>query len=429
MDKLDKKNIENIAALTPLQEGMLFHYLEDPTGPHYFEQLCLELSGQIDMLCFVQAWDIVVKTNEMLRTVFRWEKLEKPAQITLKEHKCNLHVYDLLAKNNNREKTALEEIKTKDRQSPFDLRCIPFRIILCKTAEKKYQLIISNHHILYDGWSTGIILREFFDIYHALSSGNQQAAPPAKPSFKEFIQWMQSQDKTKQKQFWTGYLDGFQSPTRLPIKKRKKAGESKSSANYTVTLTGSIKDQLEIFIKVHRVTLASFFYSTWGILLQRYCNTGDVIFGITVSGRSAPIKGIQNMVGLFINTIPLRIKLYIDEKVTDLMYRVNASLPTQEKYGSTPLVDIKEYSRLETNEVLFDSIIALENYPLDPGLMWKDSQLPLMVDSYSIVESTTYDLSISITVGDMIGINFIYIPTSLDKSSILRLSSHFSNIV
>jgi tyrocidine synthetase-3 len=428
MKKLDKKSIENILALTPIQEGMLFHYLKDPEGVQYSEQLCLNISGQLDIKCFERAWDVVTEANEMLRTVFRWEKLEKPAQIILKVHKCNLYVYDLTGKNSSKKKTALEEIKAKDRQKTFDLRRVPFRVILCKIAENKYQLIISNHHILYDGWSTGIILREFFDIYHALSSGNQQVKPPAKPSFKEFIQWIRTQDKIKQKQFWKEYLADFESPTGLPIKKRK-AGEIKGSANYSVILPGSIKNQLEIFIKEHRVTLASFFYSTWGILLQRYCNAEEVIFGTTVSGRSAPIKGIQDMVGLFINTIPLRIKPGIGEKVKDLLCRVNNSLPIREKYESTPLVDKKEYSQLENNVDLFDSLVVMENYPLDHDLIRKNSQLPLVVDSYSIVESSNYDLSISITVGEVIGINFIYNPTSLEKSSISRLSSQFNNII
>jgi tyrocidine synthetase-3 len=430
MKNLDKKNIENILGLTPTQEGMLFHYLKDPDGAQYSEQLCLNISGKMDIRGFEKAWNIVIETNEMLRTLFRWEKLEKPAQIILKEHKCELHIYDLTDKNNSQKRAALEEIKAKDRQKTFNLGRVPFQVSLCKIAGKKYQLIISNHHILYDGWSTGIIIREFFDVYHALSSENQQAKPPVKSPFKEFIQWMHNQDKTKQKQFWTGYLADFEEPTSLPIKiKRKETKEIKDSGNYTLTLKRSIKEQLEIFIKEHRVTLAAFFYSTWGILLQRYCNTEDVIFGTTVSGRSAPIKGIQDMVGLFINTIPLRIKTDIGEKVKDSLRRVNDILPIREKYESTSLVDIKDYSQLGSSVDLFDSLIVMENYPLEQNLMQKNRQLPLVVESYTIVESTNYDLAITITVGEVIGINFIHNPLSLNEQSISRLSTHFNRVI
>ena len=108
MEKLNPKNIENILALTPLQEGMLFHYLQDPQSPLYFEQLSLEISGEIDVPYFEKAWNTVIETNEMLRTVFRWEKLEKPSQIILKEHKCNVIFYDLSAKDGSQKKTALD---------------------------------------------------------------------------------------------------------------------------------------------------------------------------------------------------------------------------------------------------------------------------------------------------------------------------------
>ncbi len=430
MKKTVEKNIEDIIALTPTQEGMLFHYLKNPGGTQYSEQLCLNISGEIDIRWFEKAWDVVTKTNEMLRTQFRWEKLEKPAQIILKEHKCDLHIYDLTDNNNRQSQAALEEIKTRDRQKTLDLTRVPFRVSLCRIAGNKYRLIISNHHILYDGWSTGIILREFFNAYHALSSGNQPVNPLAKPSFKEFIRWRQSQDKTNQERFWKEYLTGFDNPTALPIKKRKKeAGEIKGSGRCTVSLPGSIKNRLEIFLKQHRATMASFFYSTWGILLQRYCNTDEVIFGTTVSGRSAPIKSLQDMVGLFINTIPLRIRTGVGENIKDLLCRVNDSLSIRENYESTPLVDIKEYSQVASQVDLFDSLVVMENYPLDQSLMKKYSRLPLVVDSYSIVESTHYDLCISITIGEVIGINFIYNPLSLEESSISGLSSHFNNII
>ncbi|MGD2089904.1 MAG: condensation domain-containing protein, partial [Candidatus Aminicenantes bacterium] len=165
---MDRKNTADIVALTPLQEGMLFHYLREPGSDLYFEQLSLDISGRMDIGFFEKAWNVVIETNEMLRTVFRWEKLKDPVQIHLKKHKCKLKVYDLSNKDNSQKKAALEQIKAKDRQKNFDLSRVPFRVILCKIAENKYRLIISNHHILYDGWSTGIILREFFEVYQAL---------------------------------------------------------------------------------------------------------------------------------------------------------------------------------------------------------------------------------------------------------------------
>ena len=168
--KLDKKNIEDVLALTPMQEGMLFHYLKQPEGDQYFEQLCLQISGVIDEDTFDKAWNYVVKTNGALRTVFRWEKLNKPVQIVLKEYKTKIFKHDLTGEVDGTKEKLLNEILNRDRSDRFDLWDVAFRVTLCMLESNKYQIIISYHHILYDGWSTGIILREFFEAYDCMSS-------------------------------------------------------------------------------------------------------------------------------------------------------------------------------------------------------------------------------------------------------------------
>jgi amino acid adenylation domain-containing protein len=438
MEKLDKKNIEDILALTPVQEGMLFHYLKDPQSENYLEQLSLEISGEIQKELFEKAWEVVIKANEMLRTSFRWEKLNKPAQVVIKNHTINLTYHDLsTGENTAGKKRQVERIKQEDRKVKFNLREVPFRVILCKLSDKDYHIVISNHHILYDGWSNGILLREFFQAYHSLDEfkgeKDQWIKPQAKNSFKEFVQWIQGQDKDKQRHFWEEYLAGFTSRTELPIKIKKRDNETSTGVgNHPVILEKTIKDQLEFFAGKYRLTLATFFYSAWGILLRGYCGSEDVIFGTTVSGRSAPIKSIEDMVGLFINTIPLRVNAGVGKKTKDLLYHIDDNLSMREKYESTPLVDIKEYSPAESNEELFDSIVVVGNYPLDRDLMRenrKSSGRRLVVNSYSIVEATTYDLTVAVTIGDKIEINFIYNPLLFQESGILRLSGHFTNIL
>jgi len=175
MRKLNKKSVEDILALTPMQEGMLFHCLKYPESDHYFEQLSLDISGRIDAEIFIRAWNSVIEANEILRAVFCWENVENPIQIILKEHKLRLRYYDLVGagcegnKENKKQREEINEIKIGDRREKFNL-CDepPFRVTLFKLEEEKYVMIVSNHHILYDGWSNGIILREFFAAYHDL---------------------------------------------------------------------------------------------------------------------------------------------------------------------------------------------------------------------------------------------------------------------
>jgi len=217
MQKIDKNEISDILSLTPLQEGMLFHYLRNPSADVYFEQLSIEISGRLEIRLFDRAWAVVIETNEALRACFAWEKVTNPVQIVLKHHSFNPFFHDLSALAPGTSDQALAEIKNQDRQQKFDLRQTPFRVNLCKTGQDRYVIILSNHHILFDGWSTGLIVKEFLAAYRALSQG-QQPEIPVKPSLKEYVKAFQARDKDKERAFWFNYLQGFSDLTELSIK-------------------------------------------------------------------------------------------------------------------------------------------------------------------------------------------------------------------
>jgi amino acid adenylation domain-containing protein/non-ribosomal peptide synthase protein (TIGR01720 family) len=427
--KLDKKNIEDILVLTPMQEGILFHYLEDPGSENYFEQLSLDISGKIDVRLFEKAWNFLVETNEMLRTVYRWKKVENPVQIILKDYEVKPVYHGFSSRESRQNKQWMEEIKAKDREEKFDLQEVPFRITLCKIREDKYRMIISNHHILYDGWSNGIILKEFFGAYCDLFAG-KELVRPVKTKFIEFIKYIKNQDESRQEKFWMDYLKSFGTWTEIPIKKAKGSGSKTGRGgfgNYPTGLSGETKDQLEGFVKSHKVTFASLLYSVWGILLQKYTNRDDVLFGVTVSGRSAKVKGIEDMVGLFINTLPMRIERNPDETILGLINRIKDIMQVWGEFECTSLAKIKEYSQSEGKGDLFDSILAIENYPLDNEEFKADG--PLKIDLHSMVEVTHYDLTIRIQVANDIEINFIYHNELFDKTFIQQLARHFTYIM
>jgi amino acid adenylation domain-containing protein len=429
-NKMESKSIQDILALTPLQEGMLFHYLQAPGEGSYFNQLNLELSGEINLQYFEQAWNFVLENNEVLRTVFRWEKLEKPTQVVLKRHILHLRYEDLShIRDDVEQKRQWETIKHQDRKNHFDLCQVPFRVILGKMAQNCYQILISNHHILYDGWSTGIILKEFFQAYETLAMGNQPGVQRVKSGFKEFIRWHQEQDRMEQKEFWQNYLQGFDTPTRLPVKRSKAGPGFPGKSNYRLHLSQAVKNKLEGFVKDKRITLAAVFYCAWGILLQKYCGIEDVVFGITVSGRSAPIKEIEDMVGLFINTIPLRTGFEHGKGLADFLVRINNHLVASEKYENTPLVDIYSYCRqfMQEREELFDTLVSMENYPLDTYLREPGSHFS--IQSYEMEEKPHYDLTVVISAAGGIDIDFIYDNSFFDKETIERLSRHFGTIL
>jgi amino acid adenylation domain-containing protein len=424
--KLDKRDIQDIFDLIPMQEGMLFHYLREPGSEFYFEQLSLEVSGEIDIQCFEKAWNFVISMNDMLRAAFHWGKVQNPVQIILKEHKLHPQYYDFSHKQPDDAKKLLVELKKKDRNNQFDLRTVPFRITLVKVEKEKYHLIISNHHILYDGWSNGIILEEFLSAYHALLRG-EMPRKFEKTGFKEYVKKLRHQGQKLQEKFWKEYLKGLEPLTALSVKRIKSRRGDTGPGKVIVSLPKGIGKQLEKLTLHQRITPAALFYSAWGLLLQRYNNSEDAVFGTTVSGRTAKIQGIEKMVGLLINTIPLRIKAYSHETILSLLYRIDDQLKAMQEVEHTSLVKIKEYGGIENQQELFDTIMVIENYPLSSRLKMQNS--PFSITSYSMQEMTHYDLTVGVALFDEIELTFTYQRKKFDLDAIRRLAHHFKKIV
>ena len=426
MEQLAKQDIEDIFALTSMQAGMLFHYLKDPGSDLYFEQLCLKMSGTIDIQIFEKAWNMVVETNEMLRTVFRWQKVKEPVQMVLKEHRPDLRYFDLT--HPSRQGSGVEEITARDREEKFDLQQAAFRVSLCKSAEDKYAMIISSHHILYDGWSNGIILKEFFDAYHHLLNGKKMSKT-GKTGFKEFVKYLRHRPGDDRERFWTNYLAGFDTRSELSVKKKsegRRPGRGEAFDTYRIKFEDERSRRLAAFVGSQKVTLAALFYGAWAILLQRYNNSRDVMFGATISGRSVGLEGIEDMVGLFINTLPLRVQSRPDESIEHQLRSIEGTWQKMETYAHTPLVDIKEYSEIEGNKEPVDSLLVVENYPLDRRLT-RPGQLS--VDAYSLFERTHYDLTVGITAFNDFEFTFIYNKEAFDGETIVRLGRHYRLIL
>ena len=423
MKKLDRKNIKDILALTPMQEGMLFHYLKAPRSRKHFEQLYLVISGNLERTRFEKAWNHVIAANEMLRTVFRWEGLNNPAQLVLKEHKIEPRYFDLSGEKEEKKNTLIEKIKVEDRDRPFDLQEVPFRVTLINLGEKKYGVIVSNHHILYDGWSNGIILKEFFKIYNELSIGRVPVMP-VKTGFREFIRWSRNRDRRQEEEFWKEYLDGFESKDRGLVMRRR---EVSGTAAFVFEFPVETVTKLDHFTKAHKISRAVLLYTAWGIVLQKYHNAVDMLFDVTVSGRSAKVKGIEHMVGLFINTLPVRIRRRSGEPVIDLLARVEEAQRKWEAFENTSALTLKEHLDNCHNHVLFDSVVVIENYPLDIAEVQNSGEFS--IDHFSNTGMTGYDLTLLITVSGPIKVEFSYDTGLFDSRTAALVGRHFISIL
>ncbi|MCP4148757.1 MAG: AMP-binding protein, partial [bacterium] len=372
-----------------------------------------------------------IQTNEMLRTVFRWQKMENPVQITLKEHKVQPLYIDYTGNKTQNSQQQIEEqhqqIKAKDRQKKFDLQEVPFRVTLCKFAENNYQMIISNHHIIYDGWSNGIILKEFFNTYKTIATGKKDVKQ-TKTKFKKYVKWLQEQDTSKQEQYWKEYFANLETNPGLSVK-TVTTKELETPCKYTRRW----ETRGQEYAGENKITLAAMLYSAWGILLQKYNNCADIVFGTTVAGRTAKVTGIEDIVGMFINTLPLRVTTQPGETVGNQVKRIDKTLKNRQEHESTSLVKLKENIRLSGAEELFDTIVVIENYPLDKQL--RDTQGTaskgvLTPATYAMHEMTNYDLTVAISLKHReIEVNLLYNPGALQKNIIERMAGHYRNIL
>lgn len=423
--KIDKNNIENILALTPIQEGMLFHYLSDPASMQYFEQIAFKIIGDVDTTLFKEAWQHVVNTNEMLRTMIRWEKLEKAVQITLKRYKIPINVYDFIEDNDQLPEVTLETFKENDRIKGIDLKSEPFRIALCKTGESIYEMILTSHHLIFDGWSTGIMLKEFHKNYNNLVQ-RKPLSIESKPLFREFVKWYQHQDMHEKLVYWKKNLHSFKTKSViLPDVNTKQ--RDKHIKKYTYKIPSEIKTLINEYLKKHEITLADLLYSAWGILLHRYNNTHDVMFGTTVSGRDVDILGIGNMVGLFINTLPLRMTLQDEERIIDYIQHVSHALNERRDFEQTPLQEIKECCEIDKKESLFDSIVVIENYVIDKNI--NNDGESINIRSSSQYEVTNFNITLQVMAFDDIELHINYKAQLYYHNTIERMMKHLYNII
>lgn len=426
MSTINKQNVEDIFDITPLQEGLLFHYLKgDSNNSQNFEQICLNMSGKADISLITQAWNEVTRNNEMLRTVFRWKKLSKPVQVTLRQHAANVLFSDLSAFPPAVQEEKFLAIKRADKAQLFDLEEVPFRVNVVKFSDNRFTLIISNHSIIYDGWSNAILLKEFFTTYLSLLRAERYELE-AKGKFKDFVKAIRNDKPEKDRAFWSKYLEGKAEKNDLLIRSNN-SKELLSTSNCSVQLDTELVQKVNDFCKTNKITPAAVFYATWGVLLQKISNSKDVVFGTTVSGRTVDVKGIENLVGLLINTLPLRVN---SKGLTgmELVLKIVDDMNQRSAFEHTPLLKIKEYAGTPLNENLFDSIVLIENYPLDTAL-FKSNPL-CKVDSFSFDQTNNFDLALSIlTFENAIEIFFGYNNNKYHEATIKTLGKYFTRII
>jgi len=400
--KIRAQNVEDILPLTPMQKSMLFMLLMNPSGDFYFEQQRYRLSGQVRAELVDKAWNFVANNNEMLRTVFRWKGLENPVQIILKEKRIPVKHFDLSQRENCRELS--DDIELQEWRKKVDISNDPFKVVLCKLSETEYHMILSTHHIILDGWSNAILLKEFYEAYSCMYYG-REPDKKHKIKYKEYIGWLLKQDKSKAVKQWKKYLDGcFDShPVSEP---NIRPPENYKTDIHAYRFEGDLMKEIEGFTKKHGITLAALFYSVWGILQMQLCGVWDVLFGITVSGRAPELKGIEDLVGVFIKTLPMRIRTNPQEKIINLVKGVSSDIVSIEGNQIVQLTDIMPYGWGGNN--IMNTAVVIQNYPLEKTLFNCSGGI-FSLDLFSSRYATNFDIVLGIKLfPDFLEIEFSY---------------------
>jgi hypothetical protein len=365
-----KRNLEAVYPLSPMQKGMLFHSIYAPEENPYFEQLSCTIRGQLDVEAFRQAWLDVIRRQPILRTSFAWKNVEQMLQVVHKDIQLPFQILDWQNYSTEEQKDALEQFLLKDRENPFDLSQVPLiRLVLMKTTPESHFFVWSYHHILLDGWSLPLVMKEFLAYYAGNHSGQPVHLNPVIP-YREYINWLQKQDITEAEKFWKQNLSGFDDTTPI-IYDRLVDLRNRTTSDYKelqISLSPVKSEKINKFARQSRITLSVIIQAAWAILLSRYSGHKDIVFGLTVSGRTPEIAGIESMIGLMINTLPLRVRTHPDARIRDILADLAVFSHDLRQFEYTPLVQIQEWSELPPGVSLFDSILVYENYPVDQAL-------------------------------------------------------------
>ncbi|WP_338580278.1 non-ribosomal peptide synthetase [Pseudomonas sp. ML2-2023-6] len=427
--------IEDLYPMTPMQEGMLLHTLLEPGTGLYYMQDRYRINSALDPQRFADAWQAVIARHEALRASFCWNVGEQMLQIIHRPGAAPIDYLDWSAEPEDDHEARLQALHKSERETGFDLlNRAPFHLRLIRLGEARYWFMMSNHHILIDAWCRSLLMSDFFEIYSALGEARTPLLSAA-PRYRDYIGWLQQQNLEQAKNWWQRNLQGFEQTTHIPSDRpflREHAGQSGGM------LVGDCYTRLEArdgvrlreLAQQHQLTINTFAQAAWALVLRRFSGERDLVFGVTVAGRPVELAHMQQTVGLFINSVALRVQMPQDGQPLGVAQWLRALLEHNielREYEYLPLVTIQERSELPKGQPLFDSLFVFENAPVDMSVMTRAQHLNATSDSGRT--HTNFPLTAVCYPGDDLGLHLSYDQRFFEHGSVEQMLGEFKRLL
>ncbi|MDO0917222.1 amino acid adenylation domain-containing protein [Streptomyces sp. DT2A-34] len=416
--------VEDVLPLSPMQEGMVFHALYDEgTRDLYTGQLVIRLEGPVDGARMSLAVTALLARHANLRAAFRTSRSGRPVQVVRSAVAVPWQVTDLSALPPEEREQAFDRMLEEDRDERFDLSRPPLlRFRLVTFGEGHHRLLISSHHLLWDGWSAPVLVRELFQLY---TSGGDAAALPRVRPYRDYLAWLSRQDREAAREAWRAALHGLDEPSLIAPEARDRPVEQPE--RLVLELSAEETSALADAARAHGVTVSTVLQGLWAVLLGRLTGRTDVVLGATVSGRDADVPGVETMVGLFINTLPVRVRLRPEEPLAGLLTRMQTEQAALLDHRHLGLAEIQ---RAAGHTALFDTLLVFESYPIDDdGIARAFGPDGPRMTGVSVRDATHYPLAVTALPGDRMTLTFSHQPTAPSRGTVGRVATRLRSLL
>ncbi|MFD5761930.1 condensation domain-containing protein, partial [Streptomyces sp. NPDC127044] len=409
-----RPRIQDILPLTPFQEGLLFHSLFDLTETDvYTAQWAFDLKGALDTATLRAAAETVLRRHPNLRASFRQRKTGEPVQVIPTEVPLPWREIDLSAQDRAQAEREAARLLIEDRVSRFDLARPPLlRFTLIRIAPDLHRLVLSNHHLILDGWSMPLFMREFFTLY--MNRCDESVLPHVTP-YRDFLSYLAHQDDEAGRKAWSAELADLDGATLVAQGETHQA--SVVPERVPVELSAEETAALTQQVRTRGLTLNTAIQGAWGIILSQLTGRDDVTFGATVSGRSPELTGSASMIGMLINTVPVRMRVVPSESLLAGLQHLQDS---QAQLIQHHHLGLSELHRMAGTNELFDTCVVFENYPVDPQSLDLTS-VGLQVVSVEVKDAAHYPLRLVVAPGERLRLWLDYRPDLFDQASVERI--------